>query len=260
MEPLPSKSPPRGSVPIKAVVFDTFGTVCDFYSAFKRGFTQLAEARGLDCDPGELAIAWRTAYLLATVSQAFTSSTFRPLWDINRDNLLQLVGERYDIELTERETHDMVTLWRTMDPWPDVVAGLNAIKDSAIVGPLSNGNFADMALLARHAALPWDVILGSSLSRQYKPHPDTYLASAAALGLPPEQVCMVAAHQLDLAFAAGHGMQTAFVPRPMEFGGPVKPAVVEPGERHLGAAEVHVEGDWTYVAQDFIDLAAQIRS
>ena len=113
MEPLPSKSPPRGSVPIKAVVFDTFGTVCDFYSAFKRGFTQLAEARGLDCDPGELAIAWRTAYLVATVSQAFTSSTFRPLSDINRDNLLQLVGERYDIELTEKETHDMVTLWRT---------------------------------------------------------------------------------------------------------------------------------------------------
>ena len=71
-------------------------------------------------------------------------------------------------------------------------------------------------------------------------------------------MCFVAAHQVDLAFAAGHGMQTAFVKRPNEFGGPVKPADPEPGVSYLGAAEVHPEGDWTYIAGDFIDLAQQL--
>ena len=69
---------------------------------------------------------------------------------------------------------------------------------------------------------------------------------------------MVAAHQQDLAYAAGHGMQTAFVTRPDEFGGRVKPRDPEPGVSYIDAAEVHPEGDWTYLAADFIDLASQL--
>ena len=69
---------------------------------------------------------------------------------------------------------------------------------------------------------------------------------------------MVAAHQRDLAFAAGHGMQTAFVRRPLEFGGPVKPADPDPEQLYLDHAEIHVEGEWTWVADDFLDLAQQL--
>jgi 2-haloacid dehalogenase len=138
------------------------------------------------------------------------------------------------------------------------VAGLHAIKKLAIIAPLSNGNFADMVRLSRYGGLPWDIILGSSISGCYKPHPQTYLQSVAALNLRPEQVCMVAAHQADLAYAAGHGMQTAFVTRPDEFGGPVKPQNPEPGINYMDAAEIYPEGDWTYLADDFLDLANQL--
>jgi 2-haloacid dehalogenase len=133
------------------------------------------------------------------------------------------------------------------------------LKALAPIAPVSNGNFDDMVHLARHAGLPWDVILGSSVGRAYKPHPDVYLKSIEALCLPPEHVCMVAAHQADLVYAAGHGMQTAFVTRPMEFGGPTKPRDPAPGEDYLGAAEIFPEAEWTYVARDFLDLAAQCR-
>ena len=138
--------------------------------------------------------------------------------------------------------------------------GLKRIRRRAIIAPLSNGNFADMVRLSRHAGLPWDIILGSSISGFYKPHPKTYLKSVAALDLSPSQVCMVAAHQADLAYAAGHGMQTAFVKRPKEFGGPVKPANPKPGVSYIAAAEIYPEGDWTYVADDFQDLACQLES
>ena len=117
-----------------------------------------------------------------------------------------------------------------------------------------------MVHLARHAGLPWDIILGSSVARAYKPHPDIYLKSVEALCLRPQDVCMVAAHQADLHYAAGHGMQTAFVTRPQEFGGATKPKDPEPGVDYLGAAEIHPEEDWTYVACDFLDLAEQCRT
>lgn len=258
IEPGPNRSPAPGESRISAVVFDTYGTVVDFYGPMRREFARLAAAKGVACDPGALAIAWRTAYVFSTARQAFEESAFRPLRAINRENLAALLAGQFPAPVGEEEIDALNTVWERLDPWPDAVAGLHRLKERAIVAPLSNGNFADMVRRARHGGLPWDIILGASISGFYKPHPSTYLQSVAALALPPEEVCMVAAHQIDLAFAAGHGMQTAFVRRPEEFGGAVKPRHPEEGRSYLDAAEIHAEGDWTFVAGDFLDLARQI--
>lgn len=259
IEPLPDKSPGRGEIPIEAVVFDTFGTVCDFYHPMKRAFEALARSKGVECDAGRMAIDWRTAYVVSTLTQAVNESAFRPLRDINRDNLVEVLEKQFPCSLTCSEISTLNGIWEKLDPWPDAVAGLHAIKRLAIIAPLSNGNFADMVRLSRYGGLPWDIILGSSISGFYKPHPQTYLKSVEALNLRPEQVCMVAAHQADLAYAAGHGMQTAFVTRPDEFGGPVKPQNPEAGVRYMDMAEIYPEGAWTYLAQDFLDLAGQMQ-
>jgi 2-haloacid dehalogenase len=250
-------SPRKGTRPIRAFFFDTYGTVCDFYGPLKAAFARLAAAKGVELDAGGLAIDWRNAYARSTFLHAVSGAPFRPLTSIHRENLVALLAARCPAPVSEAELEDLVGTWNRLEPWPDVVAGLGRLKRLAVIAPLSNGNFDDMVRLARHASLPWDVIVGSSIARAYKPHPDIYLKSVEALGLAPEDVCMVAAHQIDLAYAAGHGMQTAFVTRPLEFGGPTRPRNPEPGADDLGAAEIFPEGDWTYVARDFLDLAAQ---
>ena len=108
--------------------------------------------------------------------------------------------------------------WRRLDPWPDVPAGLQRLRSGYLLAPNSNGNIALMVRLARWANLPWDTILGAEIAQGYKPQPEVYLRSVAALGLQPEQVMMVAAHNGDLHAAAACGLQTAFVPRPQEHG------------------------------------------
>ena len=55
-----------------------------------------------------------------------------------------------------------------------------------------------------------------------------YTRACAALGLPPEQVMMVAAHTNDLLAAQAQGMRTAFVARPLEFGTKNMKADIEP--------------------------------
>ena len=75
-----------------------------------------------------------------------------------------------------------------------------------------------MVGLARHAGLPWDAVLGAEIARAYKPQPEVYLRSVEALGLRPEEVTMVAAHNGDLEAAAACGLGTAFVARPAEHG------------------------------------------
>lgn len=256
----PLSSPKAGAVEIKAFCFDTYGTVCDFYAPFKAAFEKLATEKSVTVDTAALALRWRREYAISTYIQAATGSPYRPLMEIQRENLIKIITEDFPAPVSDSEIDAMTQTWQHLSPWPDTVEGLHALKKIATIAPLSNGGFAEMTALAENANLPWDTLTGSEVAQNYKPHASIYLISIAKLGLKPEEVCMVAAHQVDLTYAAGHGMQTAFIRRPDEFGGQVKPANPEPGVMYLDHAELHVEGDWTYVADSFIELADQVKA
>ena len=100
-----------------------------------------------------------------------------------------------------------------------------------------------MTDMAKHAGLPWDCILGAELARHYKPDREVYQSAADFLDLQPAEVMMVAAHSGDLRAAAGVGLRTAFVTRPLEFGPDGKPDL-------KAASPVDVS------ATDFDDLAS----
>lgn len=102
-----------------------------------------------------------------------------------------------------------------------------------------------MTRIAKFSNLPWDCILGAEIAQNYKPHSDAYLKSVQALGLLPEQVVMVAAHNNDLVAARQNGLKTAFIPRPAEYG---------PNQTE----DLTATGDWDYVVDCISDLAAHV--
>lgn len=223
------------------MLFDVYGTVCDWHAPLTRALAEEFE----QLDASELARTWRNGYARATSERGLTEAPWEPLVAITRSELrvtLASVG----IEAPEPTLDRLNLAWRGLDPWPDTVAGLHALRGIAPIAPCSNGNFEDMAALAAYAGLPWTKLAGSEASGFYKPHRETYLASAAILGAEPGSALMVACHQGDLAQAQRHGLLTAFVVRPNEFGGPNN------GE------ETEVTGDWDFVATDFLDLATKI--
>jgi 2-haloacid dehalogenase len=99
--------------------------------------------------------------------------------------------------------------------------------------------------LAKFAELPWDVVFGADLFRHYKPDRETYLGACALLGLRPEQVMMVAAHNYDLIAARELGLRTAFIPRPMEHG---------PKQ----TTDLIAKYPWDIIAANLVDLAAKL--
>jgi 2-haloacid dehalogenase len=101
--------------------------------------------------------------------------------------------------------------------------------------------------MAKRAALPWDAILGAEVVKAYKPSPQVYVDTAEILGLDPAEVCMVAAHNGDLAAAHQCGLKTAFVVRPLEHG---------PSQQ----SDLRAEQRWDYEATDLNDLATQLGS
>jgi 2-haloacid dehalogenase len=96
--------------------------------------------------------------------------------------------------------------------------------------------------MAKNAGLPWDLILSAELFEHYKPDKETYLGAARLLSLEPHEVLMVAAHNGDLKAARSHGLMTAFVARPTEYG---------PHQKR----DFKADEDWTYVVESFNQLA-----
>jgi 2-haloacid dehalogenase len=120
-------------------------------------------------------------------------------------------------------------VWHRLRPWPDAVAGLERLKRRYVMLRSPTATWTASSDMAKHAALPWDVVLCAEVFRHYKPDPEVYLQAIALLNVAPSQVMMVAAHNYDLRAARTHGMATAFVPRPTEYG-PGQTTDLEPEE------------------------------
>lgn len=232
---------------VEALVFDMFGTVVDWRTSVASGVEPFLDEYLSEADPHEFADLWRAEYQPSMERVRSGSRPFVRLDVLHRENL-ETVIERFGVDPREipDDVLDEVNLcWHRLGPWPDAVAGLARLKQRHIIAPLSNANVRLALDVAKRAELPWDAILGAEVAGAYKPDPAAYLRTAEILGLDPEQVMMVAAHNSDLAAAARVGLRTAFVRRPTEHG---------PGQ----TVDLVPEGPWDVVAVDFEDLADQL--
>jgi 2-haloacid dehalogenase len=230
---------------VRALTFDVFGTVVDWRRSIVREGEALGRARGLHVDWARFADAWRGLYQPQLERVRSGQAPWTPLDALHREALDRLLAESRITGLTEAEIDHLNRAWHRLDPWPDTVPGLQRLKRRFVLATLSNGNVALIVNMARHAGLPWDAVLGAEVARHYKPQPEAYLTTAALLGLAPAQCMMVAAHNGDLAAAAGLGFRTAFVARPTEHG---------PGQ----TTDLAPARAWDVVADSFVDLAARL--
>lgn len=209
----------------KALAFDVFGTVVDWRTSIAReSAPYLATLDREDIDPIKFAEAWRARYAPSMEVVNRGERDFVVLDVLHRENLLDVLrAENIDPDrIDDAMLDEWNRAWHRLDPWPDCVEGLTRLKARFPIVTLSNGNVAMMVNMARRAGLPWDAILGAEFARAFKPDPRAYLGTAEALGLQPEELCLVAAHHSDLAAARACGLLCAFIDRPEEFGGAEK--------------------------------------
>ena len=229
---------------VRALAFDVFGTVVDWRSSVIAELEALSREKDLQADWPAFADAWRGRYAPSMDRVRRGEIPWANLDTLHRLSLEELLAEFSIERLTEGEKDHLNHAWHRLKPWPDAVEGLTRLKSRYIITPLSNGNVALLADLAKDAGLPWDLILSAELVRHYKPDPETYLMVPELLGLRPERVMMVAAHPDDLRAARDRGLKTAYVSRPLEWG-------------TQGAAEAS-DPTFDLVAKDFLDLAAKL--
>ena len=235
----------RQRTPVRALVFDVFGTVVDWRGSIIRECRALGRSEKLAADWAAFADAWRAGYRPAMARVRSAELPWMSIDQLHRMILDELLA-RFAIEgLTEEDIDRLNRVWHRLDPWPDARRGLARLKRRYVLATLSNGNMALLVNMAKHARLPWDCVLSAELFRHYKPDPETYLGAAALLGLEPGEVMMVAAHKDDLRAARACGLATAFVRRPREKGPKAK-------------LDLAPEPDFDVNAKDFDDLARKM--
>jgi 2-haloacid dehalogenase len=211
---------------IKALIFDVFGTVVDWRGSVIREGEELGRKKYLDVDWAAFADEWRGRYAPSMDRVRRGELPWTNLDALHHASLEELL-EEFDIEgLSEEEIEHLNKVWHRLDPWPDSVAGLARLKERYVISTFSNGNVALLTYMAKRAGLPWDLILSAELVRHYKPDPEAYLMAPNLLDLRPDEVMLVAAHLSDLRAAQTHGLRTAYVLRPLEWGpeGEAEPA------------------------------------
>jgi 2-haloacid dehalogenase len=233
---------------VRALVFDVFGTVVNWRDGVAREAAPFLARHGqTNIDPAAFADAWRRHYAPAMEQVRSGKRPFTRLDVLHRENLEAILPD-FSIDpasVPAEEMDELNLAWHRLDPWSDTVAGLRRLKAGYIVAPLSNGNIILMLDMAKRAGLPWDAILGAEVTQAYKPTPEAYLRAVDILAMRPDEVCLVAAHNEDLAGARRCGLRTAFVPRPLEHG---------PGQ----TTDLRAQQEWDIVADDFEQLAGKL--
>jgi 2-haloacid dehalogenase len=211
--------PKFNSEDIKAIVFDTVGTLLDTYGSITKKGAQFTDARGISFDWIILLDEWRAEWRRLTDQIAQGAAPWRSADFVYREALDKaLASYDWSAKLSASDRDHLNHLWYEIDPWPDTRPGLERLRQRYTLSTLSNGSMASLIHMIKIGNLPFDCILTAELVKSAKPDPKVYELARSSLNLRPDQILMVAAHKYDLAAAKKFGFRVAFIPRPLELG------------------------------------------
>ena len=196
----------RGMRP-SVVLFDVNETLSDLSPIGARFFAVGASASA--------ASAWFAGVLRDGF--ALTVAGARPSFaDVAREGLVAALSQVYlNRPLDEAVEHVLAGL-AELPVHPDVVSGVNALAERGHrLVTLSNGAASVAEDLLERAGIRdrFDQLLSVEDARAWKPSPRAYEYAACALGVPQDQLTLVAAHPWDVDGASRAGLDTVWVNR-----------------------------------------------
>ena len=207
---------------IRALTFDTGGTILDWHRGVSRAFADAGARRGMTADWAAITNEYRRRALQAMVGQVNPSFNID---GVHRDVLAEVIREHGLSALTAEDRDAIHVAWHALDAWPDFPPALARLRRRYTVVSFTILSTALILDVSRRNALSWDCVISCEMIGIYKTRPEAYLTCARWLGYRPEEILMVACHNFDLMGARKVGYRSAFVERPSEWGlaGPPDP-------------------------------------
>ena len=209
---------------IKALTFDTGGTILDWHNGFKNAFIKAGEKYNIKRDWGNLTNELRRRSLKAMINLGekkppeynFDQAHRFCLEEILKENNIYEFKKEDILDISYRAPHNFQC-------WDDFPLSLKALKKKFIVTSFTILSYRLIIDTAKKNNLSWDAVFSCEGIGKYKILPEAYNKVAHFLQLNTENCLMVACHNFDLNAAKKVGFKTAFIKRPNEWGEEVSP-------------------------------------
>jgi 2-haloacid dehalogenase len=198
---------PAPTSPIKAYVFDAYGTLFDYASAASACRDVLSEAIA------PLTTLWRDKQLQYTWLRALQSK-HADFWQVTGDALDYALEARGIAQPGLRDR--LMNLYLTLSPFPEVPDCLRTLKAAGFqTAILSNGTPDMLAAAVKNAGIgdQLDAVLSVEEVGVYKPHPKVYQLAVDRLGVPPDAISFQSSNAWDAYAASAFGMRVVWCNR-----------------------------------------------
>ena len=193
---------------LAALAFDAYGTLFDVFSV-----TTLAES----LFPGRgaaLAQLWRAKQLQYSLLRSLMGR-HRDFWQLTEDGLAYAAAS-LGLELTPDRRRRLMDAYLTLDAFPDVRPGLEALRQRGIrLAILSNGEPAMLRAAATSAGIAalLDTIISVEEVGIFKPSPRVYALASSRMSVADGAVGFVSSNSWDIAGARSAGLTTFWIQR-----------------------------------------------
>jgi len=199
---------------ITTLVFDVMGTVVDIDGSVLAQTTAALQRHDVGVEAAGLVDQAGRALQQSMDDVRLGRSAWRSHRDLRRAALGEALAAHGLAEPPPDLLSELSGVIGRLDAWADSPPALDSLRSRYTVVALSNADVAELSRLSRHAGLAWHLVLSAQLARSFKPDPAVYGLVPGLLGVPAEELLMVAAHPWDLRGAAAAGFATAYIARP----------------------------------------------
>lgn len=194
-------------MPIRAVLFDVYGTLLDVHSAIAR------EGNELGAKADSVSRLWRQKQLEYTWVWSLRSEyrSFQNLTESALDYALAVHGVRSDA-LKAR----LLSAYRQLDTFPEAAAALADLRQRGLrLAALSNGDpdMLEAGLRAADLRDALDAVLSVAPLRIYKPNAQVYELGRSWAAARPDEIAFVSANAWDAGGAAAFGFRAFWINR-----------------------------------------------
>ena len=203
-------------MPIKAVVFDAYGTLFDVYS-IQALAEELYPSHGAD-----IAVKWRDKQIeytrLITQSDphnASGSKYYQPFWELTRLSL-EYTLDRLKLDLSSDQVKKLMEQYAHLTPFSENLAVLQKINDMGLITAiLSNGSPEMLNSAVKSAGM--ESVLNHVISvdpiRLFKTSPESYGLVQKIIPVSKQEVLFVSSNAWDALGATWFGFKTLWINR-----------------------------------------------
>ena len=178
---------------VKALCFDTGGTILDWHTGMRTALAALGARHGVERDWARLANEFRRRSLKLIVNHGEHAPATMTFDDAHRDALDQVLADNGLDVFSEGERR---TLWwdtiHGLKSWPDFPDSLARLRGKFICVSFTLLSFRIVTDTARQNGISWDAVISCEAIGKYKVLPEAYKTCAKFLQLDPSECCMVA--------------------------------------------------------------------